>query len=154
MEAHTDTVNGLRADIDRYGLVSFIQGLWDGITESNVPSLRLPSRCRGENFYISRQYTNHCGTPSDFSAKSINFVTIFCVLSQILKAVDAVDSACYCVFIQIQAEWEGIAMVTARIEKIRQNYVNAKPQISCERAALWTESYKKSEGKPACIRSA
>lgn len=32
-------------------------------------------------------------------------------------------------------------MLTARIEKIRQNYVNAKPQISCERAALWTESY-------------
>lgn len=45
-------------------------------------------------------------------------------------------------------------MLTARIEKIRQNYVNAKPQISCERAALWTESYKTSEGKPACIRSA
>ena len=45
-------------------------------------------------------------------------------------------------------------MLTARIEKIRQNYVNAKPQISCERATLWTESYKKSEGKPACIRSA
>ena len=45
-------------------------------------------------------------------------------------------------------------MLTARIEKIRQNYVIAKPQISCERAALWTESYKKSEGKPACIRSA
>ena len=45
-------------------------------------------------------------------------------------------------------------MLTARIEKIRQNYVNAKPQISCERAALWTESYKKSAGKPVCIRSA
>ena len=45
-------------------------------------------------------------------------------------------------------------MLTARIEKIRQNYVNAKPQISCERAALWTESYKRSAGKPACIRSA
>lgn len=45
-------------------------------------------------------------------------------------------------------------MLTARIEKIRHNYVNAKPQISCERAALWTESYKTSEGKPACIRSA
>lgn len=44
-------------------------------------------------------------------------------------------------------------MLTARIEKIRQNYVNAKPQISCERAALWTESYKRSVGKPACIRS-
>ena len=45
-------------------------------------------------------------------------------------------------------------MLAARIEKIRQNYVNAKPQISCERAALWTESYKKSEGKPVFIRSA
>lgn len=45
-------------------------------------------------------------------------------------------------------------MLTARIEKIRQNYVNAKPQISCERAALWTESYKRSAGKPVCIRSA
>lgn len=44
-------------------------------------------------------------------------------------------------------------MLTARIEKIRQNYVNAKPQISCERAALWTESYKRSAGKPVCIRS-
>ena len=45
-------------------------------------------------------------------------------------------------------------MLTARIEKIRQNYVNAKPQISCERATLWTESYKRSAGKPVCIRSA
>ena len=45
-------------------------------------------------------------------------------------------------------------MLTARIEKIRQNYVNAKSQISCERAALWTESYKRSAGKPVCIRSA
>ena len=45
-------------------------------------------------------------------------------------------------------------MLTARIEKIRHNYVNAKPQISCECAALWIESYKKSEGKPVCIRSA
>lgn len=42
-------------------------------------------------------------------------------------------------------------MLTARFEKIRQNYVNAKPQISCERAALWTESYKRSAGKPTCI---
>ena len=44
-------------------------------------------------------------------------------------------------------------MLTARIEKIRQNYVNAKPQISCERATLWTESYKTSEEKPACMRT-
>lgn len=52
------------------------------------------------------------------------------------------------------SEWRDLKMLTARIEKIRQNYVNAKPQISCERAALWTESYKRSAGKPACIRSA
>ena len=45
-------------------------------------------------------------------------------------------------------------MLTAQIEKIRQNYVNAKPQISCERAALWTESYKRSAGKPVCIHRA
>lgn len=45
-------------------------------------------------------------------------------------------------------------MLTERIEKIRQNYVNSKPQISYERALIWTESYKKSEGLPACIRSA
>ena len=30
-------------------------------------------------------------------------------------------------------------MLTDRIEEIRQNYVNAKPAISCERAFLWTE---------------
>lgn len=52
------------------------------------------------------------------------------------------------------SEWRDLKMLTARIEKIRQNYVNAKPQISCERAALWTESYKRSAGKPVCIRSA
>ena len=45
-------------------------------------------------------------------------------------------------------------MITKRIEAIRQNYVNAKPQISCERAAIWTESYKSTEGQPACIRAA
>ncbi len=45
-------------------------------------------------------------------------------------------------------------MITERIEKIRQNYVNAKPQISYERALIWTESYKSTEGKPACIRAA
>ena len=45
-------------------------------------------------------------------------------------------------------------MVTERIEKIRQNYVNAKPQISCERARIWTESHKRTEGLPVCIRRA
>ena len=45
-------------------------------------------------------------------------------------------------------------MLTDRIERIRQNYVNAKPSISTERAYLWTKSYKKTEGKAAGIRSA
>ena len=45
-------------------------------------------------------------------------------------------------------------MLTQRIEKIRRNYVHAKPQISCERAAIWTQSYRKTAGKPVCIRSA
>lgn len=45
-------------------------------------------------------------------------------------------------------------MVTERIEAIRQNYVNAKPAISCERAMIWTESHKKTEGLPVCIRRA
>ena len=45
-------------------------------------------------------------------------------------------------------------MITERIEKIRQNYVNAKPQISYERALIWTESYKSTEGQPTCIRAA
>ena len=45
-------------------------------------------------------------------------------------------------------------MITQRIESIRQNYVNAKPALSCERAYLWTESHKKTEGLPVCIRRA
>lgn len=45
-------------------------------------------------------------------------------------------------------------MITERIEKIRQNYVNAKPQISYERALIWTESYKSTESQPTCIRAA
>ena len=52
------------------------------------------------------------------------------------------------------SEWRDLKMLTARIEKIRQNYVNAKLQISCERAALLTVSYKRNAGKPVCIRSA
>ena len=45
-------------------------------------------------------------------------------------------------------------MITQRIEKIRLNYVNSKPCISTERAQLFTESHKKTEGKPVCIRRA
>jgi len=45
-------------------------------------------------------------------------------------------------------------MLTERIENIRQNYVNAKPAISTERAYIWTQSHKKTEGKAVCIRRA
>ena len=45
-------------------------------------------------------------------------------------------------------------MKTERVERIRQNYLNEKPHISIERAKLWTESFKKSEGQPMEIRSA
>ena len=45
-------------------------------------------------------------------------------------------------------------MLTPRIEAIRQNYVNAKPQISTQRARIWTESHKATEGKPVAIRQA
>lgn len=45
-------------------------------------------------------------------------------------------------------------MVTERIESARQNYINAKPAISYERARIWTESHKKTEGKSVAIRRA
>lgn len=45
-------------------------------------------------------------------------------------------------------------MVTDRIEKARQNYVNSKPSISYERARIWTESHKKTEGESMPIRRA
>ena len=44
--------------------------------------------------------------------------------------------------------------VTPRVEKISQNYVNTKPSISYERARIWTESFKRTEGQPAAIRTA
>lgn len=45
-------------------------------------------------------------------------------------------------------------MITERIERIRQNYINQKPAISCERVWIWTESHKKTEGLPISIRRA
>lgn len=45
-------------------------------------------------------------------------------------------------------------MVTERIESARQNYINAKPAISYERARIWTESHKKTEGELVVIRRA
>ncbi len=45
-------------------------------------------------------------------------------------------------------------MITERIESARQNYINAKPAISYERARIWTESHKKTEGMAVAIRRA
>lgn len=45
-------------------------------------------------------------------------------------------------------------MPSERIDKIRKNYVAAKPAISCERAKHFTESYRRTEGLPVCIRAA
>ncbi|WP_304341334.1 glycyl radical protein [Metaclostridioides mangenotii] len=45
-------------------------------------------------------------------------------------------------------------MITERIESTRQNYINSKPAISYERARIWTESHKKTEGQSIAIRRA
>ena len=44
--------------------------------------------------------------------------------------------------------------VTSRIEKFRQAYVHAKPEICFERADLWTRSHQETEGQPIEIRRA
>lgn len=43
---------------------------------------------------------------------------------------------------------------TLRIEKARQEYINSKPSICYERARIWTESHKETEGEPIAIRRA
>lgn len=43
---------------------------------------------------------------------------------------------------------------TERIERLRQNYVNSKPVICCERARIFTESHKRTEGQPVAIQRA
>ena len=43
---------------------------------------------------------------------------------------------------------------TPRIENFRQHYVNAKPEICCERAEIFTESHKETSGEPTPIRRA
>ncbi|MBN2899609.1 MAG: pyruvate formate lyase family protein, partial [Clostridia bacterium] len=45
-------------------------------------------------------------------------------------------------------------MLSERIESARQHYIHAKPAISYERARLWTESHKETEGEPIPIRRA
>ncbi|MDF9867724.1 pyruvate formate-lyase/glycerol dehydratase family glycyl radical enzyme [Bacilli bacterium PM5-3] len=43
---------------------------------------------------------------------------------------------------------------TDRIERLRQNYINTKPTICYERARIFTESHKRTEGQPTPIRRA
>ncbi|TGE34795.1 formate C-acetyltransferase/glycerol dehydratase family glycyl radical enzyme [Desulfosporosinus fructosivorans] len=45
-------------------------------------------------------------------------------------------------------------MISERIEGARQNYINSKPAVSYERARIWTESHKKTEGEAVPIRRA
>lgn len=45
-------------------------------------------------------------------------------------------------------------MLTARIQQAKDEYVNNKPSISYDRARIWTESYKKTEGQSEPIRRA
>ncbi|MFL0194233.1 glycyl radical protein [Clostridium sp. WILCCON 0269] len=45
-------------------------------------------------------------------------------------------------------------MIARRIESLRQNYINVKPAISYQRARIWTESHKKTEGESIPIRRA
>ncbi|MZI95572.1 formate C-acetyltransferase/glycerol dehydratase family glycyl radical enzyme [Vibrio sp. CAIM 722] len=44
--------------------------------------------------------------------------------------------------------------VNERIERLRQNYVNSKPSICYERARIYTESHKRTEGQPVILRRA
>ncbi len=44
--------------------------------------------------------------------------------------------------------------VTARIERLRQCYINSRPSICCERARIYTESHRHTEGQPTPIRRA
>lgn len=44
--------------------------------------------------------------------------------------------------------------VSARIERLRQNYINSKPSICTERARIYTESHRKTECLPVILRRA
>lgn len=43
---------------------------------------------------------------------------------------------------------------TERIERLRQEYINNKPHVCIERARIYTESHRRTEGKPLPIRRA
>jgi formate C-acetyltransferase len=51
-------------------------------------------------------------------------------------------------------EENGEMSVSERTERARQEYIGARPSISCLRAAIWTESHKATEGEPTPIRRA
>ncbi|MEY7999014.1 formate C-acetyltransferase/glycerol dehydratase family glycyl radical enzyme [Clostridium sp. Mt-5] len=44
--------------------------------------------------------------------------------------------------------------ISKRIEEFRQDYINSKPSICYERARIWTESHKTTEGEAISIRRA
>lgn len=44
--------------------------------------------------------------------------------------------------------------VSARIERLRKNYISSKPSICCERARIYTESHQKTECKSVILRRA
>jgi pyruvate formate-lyase/glycerol dehydratase family glycyl radical enzyme len=44
--------------------------------------------------------------------------------------------------------------VSERIERLRKNYINSKPSICYERAKIYTQSHKKTEGQPIILRRA
>lgn len=44
--------------------------------------------------------------------------------------------------------------VSERTERARKAYIEAKPSISCLRAAIWTESHKETEGEAIALRRA
>lgn len=47
-----------------------------------------------------------------------------------------------------------VTKVSERIERLRRNYVNTKPSICCERASIYTESHKRTEGQSTILRRA
>jgi len=47
-----------------------------------------------------------------------------------------------------------VKRVTDRIERLRLNYVNTKPSICYERAKIYTDSHKRTEGKAVILRRA
>jgi len=41
-----------------------------------------------------------------------------------------------------------------RVERLRQSYINSKPSVCCERARIYTESHKRTEGQSVALRRA